>query len=107
LCSGSAKYFAENGWSVSKLVFFGPVCKIIFFGPRIRDTQGFLGELFLTEKLTIKLKLHVVQKYKLGKILLFLFFYRVEGVWFSGVAKIFSKKSRHKPIREPSKVSKR
>jgi len=29
-------------------------------------------------------KLHEVQKYKLGKILLFLFFYRVEGVRFGG-----------------------
>jgi len=55
--------------------------------------------------INIEYKQHEVQKYKLGKMLLFLFFNRVERVRFGGIAKIFSKKSRHQPIWEPFKVT--
>jgi len=54
-----------------------------------------------------KFKLHEVQAYKLVKMLLFLFFDRIEEITFWGNNQNFFEKSRHKPIWEPSKASKR
>jgi hypothetical protein len=120
LKSGTRKKSQKNTENNRKLNFYILKKKLKFQVKKTRKRKSFENAdrkfrkkklkrgIFQTKTGNIKseLFLHEVQKYKLGKMLLFLFFYSYRG-GLVGVAKIFSKKSRHKPIWEPSKVSKR